>query len=494
MKLVTVRNKIFISIFSIILVFSPVLFYYFPNKQKEILLESYVKEVKSVAVTVALGVNIALEEQDFAGVQTAMNHAKEDPRLSFVALVQEDTDIVTHKLNRSVFSKYPESYNFRLSQQSNDSVLLESAPLKSEMLTGKVVVGYSTRPIQAEIYQMRRTSFLVSGGLCLLMIAVAFTLASNLSKPIKRLKEATVRVAEGNLMEQVEIRTQDEIGDLGISFNYMIKKLHETENQLKSQKNIVEERNQELTDSIVYARRIQDAILPDPEIKYRLFPNSFVLYQPKDVVSGDFYWYTEKNGKKLIAAVDCTGHGVPGAFMSMIGISFLNEIVNEKGITEPGAILSELRHVVIQALKQTGAEGEQKDGMDIAMLAFDEKNMTVEFSGANNPLWHYSDGALQVTKADKRPIGFFKGKGLPFTNHKFAYRPGDTFYIFTDGFADQFGGERGKKFKYKPLQELLVSVRSSPVKAQEEIVREVFNEWKGGLEQVDDVLLICVQV
>ena len=494
MKIATIRTKIFIVVFSTILVFSPLLFFYFPNKQKDILYSSYVKEVKSVAATVALGVNIALEEQDFAGVQTAMNHAKEDPRLTFVALIQVDTNNGTGKLKRSIFSIFPEKYNYKLNQHSTDSLILESAVIKGQMLSGEVVVGYSTEPIHVEIKEMRNTSFLVSGGLCLFVIVLGFWLANSISRPVKRLHEATIRVAEGNLMERVSIGTGDEIGALGVSFNNMIQKLHETENQLKSQKNIVEQRNHELTDSIVYAKRIQDAILPDKEIKYRLFPNSFVLYQPKDVVSGDFYWYAEKNGKKLIAAVDCTGHGVPGAFMSMIGIAFLNEIVNVRSISQPGEILSELRHLVIQALKQTGVEGEQKDGMDMALIAFDEKNRTLEFSGANNPLWHLRNGEITITKADKRPIGFFKGKGLPFTNYVVSYQPGDTFFIFTDGFADQFGGDKGKKFKHKQLQDILISIRNESIAKQEEILTEIFNKWKGDLEQVDDVLLICVRV
>ena len=491
---ITVRNKIFIVVFFIILVFSPLLFFYFPNKQKEILMVSYVKEVKSVAVTVALGVNIALEEQDFAGVQTAMNHAKADSRLKFVALVQADSNSETGKISKSVFSKFPEDYKFKLSDRSNDSMILQNAPIKNKMLTGEVVVGYSTQPIEVEILEMRKTSFLVSGGLCLVVIVIGFWIANSISKPVLRLREATIRVAEGNLAEQVVISSKDEIGDLGVSFNTMIRKLHETENQLKSQKHIVEERNQELTDSIVYAKRIQDAILPAKEIKYSLFPESFVLLKPKDVVSGDFYWFTEKNGKKLIAAVDCTGHGVPGAFMSMIGVAFLNEIVNEKEITKPGEILSQLRYLVIQALKQTGAEGEQKDGMDISILSFDEKNSTVEYAGANNPLWHYSNGIMNEQKADKRSIGFFRGKGLPFTNHTIEYKKGDVFYIFTDGYADQFGGPKGKKFKYRQFQELLISSIQEPMQKQEEILGNTFHEWKGNLEQVDDVCVIGVRV
>lgn len=267
--------------------------------------------------------------------------------------------------------------------------------------------------------------------------------------------------------------------------------------EITAQKKIIEEKNKDITDSITYAKRIQEAIFPDKEIKYCLFTDGFVLFQPRDIVSGDFYWFAEKNDRRLIAAVDCTGHGVPGAFMSMIGISFLNEIVIERGIINPAEILSELRHMVIRSLKQTGADGDAKDGMDIALLSFDDKNSTVEYAGANNPLWIYrkENGKinLQEYKADKRPIGFFRGQGLPFTNHTIKIYKGDSLYIFSDGYADQFGGPRGKKLKYKNLQEKLFSIQDEKMLKQEEMLLSYFNKWKGNLEQVDDVLLIGIK-
>ncbi len=262
---------------------------------------------------------------------------------------------------------------------------------------------------------------------------------------------------------------------------------------------IIEETNRNITDSINYAKRIQEAMLPEKELKQRLFPDSFILFQPKDVVSGDFFWFGEKNGKKIIAAVDCTGHGVPGAFMSMIGNAFLNEIVLEKGITKPGEILSELRFLVKKALKQTGAEGETRDGMDMSLLCFENERM--EFSGANNPVWILRSGSdtIQIIKGDKRPIGYHKGQGLPFTNHEIKLSKGDSVYIFSDGMADQFGGlpssgSGGKKFKYKQLQKDLLSIKDKPMPEQEAYLQNKFNAWKGNLEQVDDVLVIGIRV
>ncbi|MCE9540858.1 MAG: SpoIIE family protein phosphatase, partial [Bacteroidetes bacterium] len=241
-----------------------------------------------------------------------------------------------------------------------------------------------------------------------------------------------------------------------------------------------------------YAKLIQEAILPPKELKYRLFPHAFVLYLPKDIVSGDFYWFTEKNKMKLIATVDCTGHGVPGAFMSMIGNALLNEIINEKGITSPSEILIQLRVKIIDSLKQK--DGQNKDGMDISILCFDENMNTVEFAGANNPLWLIRNGEIQEIKADKQPIGLHHGESKPFSNHVINLLKNDSLYIFTDGYADQFGGNDGKKFKYKHLQNLLLSIQDKPMIEQEKILIEKINDWKGNLEQVDDILIIGVRV
>jgi serine phosphatase RsbU (regulator of sigma subunit) len=262
--------------------------------------------------------------------------------------------------------------------------------------------------------------------------------------------------------------------------------------EINFQKKVMEEKNKGITDSINYAKLIQEAILPPKELKYRLFPDAFVLYQPKDIVSGDFYWFTEKNKKKLIATVDCTGHGVPGAFMSMIGNALLNEIINEKGVTSPSEILKQLREKIIDSLKQK--DGQNKDGMDISILCFDDTTNTVEFAGANNPLWLIRNGVIQEIKADKQPIGLHHGESKPFSNHIINLIKDDSIYIFTDGYADQFGGEDGKKFKYKQLQNILLSIQDKRMIEQEKILIEKINDWKGNLEQVDDILIIGVRV
>lgn len=271
-------------------------------------------------------------------------------------------------------------------------------------------------------------------------------------------------------------------------------RLEEQNAMIALQKKEIEEKNKGITDSINYAKRIQEAMLPSQDLRQAIFPDSFILLMPRDIVSGDFYWFGTQVGKKFIAAADCTGHGVPGALMSMIGNAYLEEIVHEMNVLIPGKILNELRAKIISSLKQTGAQGESKDGMDMALLAIDEKKNVFEFAGANNPLWKFSGAEFTEIKGDKQPVGFFHDELKPFSNHTQDLVQGDLFYLFTDGFADQFGGPQGKKFKYKQLKELLASLQSLPLTAQKEKLQEAFASWKGQLEQVDDVSIIGIRV
>ncbi len=274
------------------------------------------------------------------------------------------------------------------------------------------------------------------------------------------------------------------------------KLLEERNTVIEKQNQVVEAKNKDITDSINYAKRIQDALLPKKELVTDLFPESFLYFRPRDIVSGDFYWMSDRDGKKLIAAADCTGHGVPGAFMSMIGNAFLNEVVNDRGITRPHEVLDQLRHMVIRSLRQADEESRNRDGMDIALLCYDDRTGIAEFSGANNPLWMFRKESKELVELspNKRPIGYFKGEGLPFDGHTQQLKKGDTLYLFTDGFADQFGGPRGKKFMYKQLKQLLGGIQDKTMKEQEALLDNAFTQWKGDQEQVDDVLVIGIRI
>jgi serine phosphatase RsbU (regulator of sigma subunit) len=258
---------------------------------------------------------------------------------------------------------------------------------------------------------------------------------------------------------------------------------------IENQKNIVEEKNREILGSINYAKRIQSAILPSDKIVKECFNDSFIFYKPKDIVAGDFYWVEHKDGKTLFAAADCTGHGVPGAMVSVICNNGLNRAVREYGITDPGKILDKTREIVIQEFEKS--EDDVRDGMDIALCSLEGNQLC--YAGAHNPLWIIRGGELMETKANKQPIGEFENKES-YTTHTFELEKGDSIYIFSDGFVDQFGGEKGKKFKTANLKKMLISIQNESMQTQKQILEDVFNEWKGKMEQVDDVCLLGVRV
>jgi len=273
----------------------------------------------------------------------------------------------------------------------------------------------------------------------------------------------------------------------------------------------LEEKNQEIMDSIAYAKRIQSAILPPNKLVKEFLPNSFILYKPKDIVAGDFYWMENKDDKILFAAADCTGHGVPGAMVSVVCNNGLNRSVREYGLSDPGKILDKTREIVIAEFEKS--EEEVKDGMDIALCSISGSKLA--YSGAHNPLWIIRKGEIIETKADlsavtssqttkngytlyevkadKQPIGKFD-KSSPFQTHQFDLIEGDSIYIFSDGYVDQFGGEKGKKFKPKALRELLLSVQNESMENQKKLIDTAFEKWRGKLEQIDDVCVIGVRI
>jgi tetratricopeptide (TPR) repeat protein len=258
---------------------------------------------------------------------------------------------------------------------------------------------------------------------------------------------------------------------------------------IEEQKHLVEEKNKEITDSIRYAKRIQNAILPPEKVVKQYLKESFILYLPKDIVAGDFYWLETKNNTILFAAADCTGHGVPGAMVSVICNNGLNRSVREHGITEPGKILDKTREIVVAEFEKS--EEDVKDGMDISLCALNGYHL--QWAGANNPLWIIRNGELIEYNPNKQPIGKVDNP-TPFTTHHIELQQGDKLYIFSDGYADQFGGEKGKKFKAANLKKLLLSIQHESMEQQKTILQQTFNQWKANLEQVDDVLVIGVCV
>jgi PAS domain S-box-containing protein len=273
------------------------------------------------------------------------------------------------------------------------------------------------------------------------------------------------------------------------------------ENEIKETNKLVSEKNKEITDSINYAKRIQYGILPNDEDLKKCFDEYFVLYQPKDIVSGDFYWAISttssvtQNKLSIIAAVDCTGHGVPGAFMSMLGYTLLNQTIQDPEINSPSDVLNFLNAELPKNLRSYDQDASIRDGMDISLCAIDFANMKLYFSGANNPCWIIRKNTITKLKGDKQPISAsIDLEKKSFTTQQFELEKGDCVYLFTDGYADQFGGPKGKKFKYTQLEELLLKNSNKRLKDQKEILRNEFIDWKGNLEQIDDVLVVGVRI
>ncbi|MDP1800245.1 MAG: SpoIIE family protein phosphatase, partial [Bacteroidota bacterium] len=277
---------------------------------------------------------------------------------------------------------------------------------------------------------------------------------------------------------------------------------------IEDQKRIVEGKNTEILDSISYAKRIQTAILPSSRMVKEYFKDSFILYKPKDIVAGDFYWMETISRKSsdhsqqsdqllqtadliLFAAADCTGHGVPGALVSVVCHNALNRSVREYGITEPGKILDKTKELVIAEFEKS--EEEVLDGMDISLCSLNLKTKKLLWAGANNPLWIVRNGALLDHKPDKQPIGKFE-QAKNFTTHSIDVMENDCIYIFTDGYQDQFGGEAAKKFKASKFKELLVSINNNVMEKQRQLIDKTFHEWKGELEQVDDICIIGIRI
>jgi serine phosphatase RsbU (regulator of sigma subunit) len=267
--------------------------------------------------------------------------------------------------------------------------------------------------------------------------------------------------------------------------------VEEQKQEVELQKELVEEKNKEITDSINYAKRIQQAILPPPRVVKEFLPDSFILYKPKDIVAGDFYWLESINDEVVFASADCTGHGVPGAMVSVVCHNALNRSVREFSLTDPAEILNKTRELVIETFQQS--DHEVRDGMDISLCSFNPKTLKMKWSGANNPLWIIRNNELIEYKGDKQPIGKFE-KSRPFTPHTIDLQKQDIFYILTDGYADQFGGDKGKKFKYKQLQETLLENSMLRSEEQKQKLDQIFESWKGTLEQVDDVCIIGVRI
>jgi len=405
------------------------------------------------------------------------NHSLE---LNYDILYQVYKKIGNTKKALLYLEKFYELKNKRINKESNSQI----AELELKYQTDK-----KQQEIELLSKQKRQKGILNIFGLSGLVIFSILLVILIRTNKLRKDNNQILRLRNVEVLQQKEeIEAQrDEIETQRDEIKRQVDLSELQTNKILNQK-------KDITDSIEYAKHIQIALFPDKITLQRILKKGFCLFKPKDIVSGDFYWVAEINNKSIIVAADCTGHGVPGAFMSIIGINFLNEIVYDEQITKPSEILSLLRRKIIKTMVHANRMNESKDGIDLSLVVIDYNKMILEYAGAYNHLYYIRDHMLNVIKADRMPVGISEKYIAPFTNHMMDIQKGDLFYMFTDGFADQFGGPQKKKFRVGNLRELLLDIHEKEMTEQKRILYETFINWKGKELQVDDVLSIGIKI
>jgi len=344
---------------------------------------------------------------------------------------------------------------------------------QDEITKGELAINQQKKKINQQLAKIEQQQLILY--LSIVFILLFAGLGYFIYRSYKIKKQANIALEQKNVLiekQNIEITEQRDVA--------------------REQRDRIAVQKKEIMDSIIYARRIQKAILPNIEMIKESLQHFFILFKPRDIVSGDFYWESRVDDEIIVIAADCTGHGVPGAFMSMLGVTFLNEIVNSKKITQPGKILDLLRDKVIHSLNQKH-DNPLRDGMDISVVNYNFSTKQIRFAGANNPLFLIHDGELSEIKADKMPIALYD-KMVSFSNKEVELHDGDCLYIFSDGYVDQFGGPKDKKFMKKRFKNLLLENYQRPMEEQKELLEKAYNDWKGDGEQVDDVLVIGLMI
>ena len=374
------------------------------------------------------------------------------------------------------------------------SVVSMVFPLQSENTVSVTIDGSQLKAMEMHIAVLIAMLVLVS------MIALFFFFQFQKSRRlrIQNNKEIEEQQRSNDIIMQILEQKKGEIEQQSYELQETSTDLKwQTENALRLYDE-VEQQRKEMTDSIKYAKRIQTILLPETNYINEILNDYFVLFRPRDIVSGDFYWINAKKEKTMVVVADCTGHGVPGAFMSIMGINFLNTIVQTDNL-HADTILNQMREQVINSLKQTGKDLENKDGMDMALCIIDWENARIEYAGANIPLillrnTSTSPHELIEVNADRMPIGIYEHVVRPFTRHTIPIIPGDAIYMYSDGYCDQFGGPELKKFKKKNLIKLLVEIHSLSMTEQKKRLLRNLEQWQGDLPQVDDILMLGIKI
>ena len=391
-------------------------------------------------------------------------------------------------------------YNEKIGKRWYNYQYLFMPRLSAQFYKGSVIRIISDRTAEKNLIKKELSRFVLLFVITLAIVTgLIYRKTRVITLPIKKLVDNVDRITGGHLSERAAVEGNNEVTRLSEKFNMMIDELekyyNELEQMVKDRTAKIEEQKKHITDSIYYARRIQTAILPSDELINKSIAQNFILYRPKDIVSGDFYWFCKTGKEIMIAAVDCTGHGVPGAFMSIVGYNQLNHAVSVNKSRNADEILNDLNRGVVKTLSDNVHESQIADGMDLALCVFNSDLSSVQFSGANNPLLLIRNNEIIQFKPNKFPIGIYEG-ALPqvFTKQDIALKTGDCLYIYSDGYADQFGGTRDKKLTTKRFREKLLEIHQYPLQKQKTLLEEYLEEWKGEHEQVDDILVIGIKI
>lgn len=436
---------------------------------------------------------ICFHNKDFAGAYRYFNDAVEiSRRIGMVEITMEaykhltEVDVATGNYKRAL-------EHFRLHKAYSDSIYTT----ENQNSINEMEAKYQAEKKQQEIeilnkekaLELMKNKVLIVGVILLLLFLGAVFVA------------LLSRIRDNKLLTSKNAEIQQQREEIQMQAN----RLAEANHEITIQKEQIEKSHLKITDSITYARYIQSAVMPSEAHITELLPKHFILFKPRDIVSGDFYMIKQVDQRIFIVAADCTGHGVPGAFMSMMGIAILNELMQKSEIKGAAQFLEMLRTQIKSAMKQSGQAGEQREGMDIALCILNKKNNELNYAGAYSPLWLFrppnTNDPIQGSngmeffeyKADRQPAGIYQ-KEKPFAEHKIQLHKGDRFYIFSDGFYSQFGGERGEKLKKKPFREIITRVSNLPMNLQHAALESAFDQWQGNEIQIDDVLVMGVEI
>ncbi|MCC6371578.1 MAG: SpoIIE family protein phosphatase [Bacteroidia bacterium] len=457
--------------------------------------------------------------------QLSTAEAYDDPNIKFMArLPYDDSEISIRTIYRNLNSLILHKQKF--AEEVKEEMFNSLDFLKNfvellgfALVIGGIVIGIlTTRSITKPIQVLKK--MLLSMGLGILPtervsasrdeIGEMGNALNDLIRSMQHTTDFAKQTGAGNFeASYTPLSKDDSLGqallkmrdDLAENERVLEQKVIERTEEVVRQKSEIESKNEELeilykqvTDSIHYAKRIQDAILPSNSTVKKLLPDSFILFKPKDIVSGDFYWIEKKDKLVYFAAVDCTGHGVPGAFMSLVGYNILKDILNNTNATRPADILDALREGIVSTLKADDSGKQAKDGMDMTLCAINYETLELQYAAAFNPMCLIRNGELILYQANKFPIGSFIGEKTNFDNHTIQLLKGDQIFIFSDGYADQFGGPNGKKFMVGNFRKLLAQIAQLDSGSQKDKLDQTLLSWQGGQEQVDDVLVIGVKV